>query len=68
MEDELLTFDQVMGLFQISEKTLIRILAEEKIPARKLGGKWRFSKLALMQWIAEGNSQDYTRSGEGENG
>lgn len=63
MADELLTFKKAAELLQVSEKTLIKILAEQDIPGRKLGNKWIFSKDALVRWVSEGRSREYTRSG-----
>ncbi|WAH44808.1 helix-turn-helix domain-containing protein (plasmid) [Alicyclobacillus fastidiosus] len=63
MSDELLSFKQAAELLQLSEKTLIKILAEQDIPARKIGNKWIFSKEALIRWVSEGSSKDYTKSG-----
>ncbi|WDM00981.1 helix-turn-helix domain-containing protein [Alicyclobacillus cycloheptanicus] len=51
---------------EVSKNTLIRLLAEERIPARKVGRKWLFSREALIQWIAEGDSRQYARKNEQE--
>lgn len=59
MEDDILKLEQVTELLGVSEKTLIKLLREEHIPARKIGREWRFSKDALMQWLAAGDSIDY---------
>ncbi|WP_409365315.1 helix-turn-helix domain-containing protein [Alicyclobacillus cycloheptanicus] len=66
MVDEILTFEQVAELLEVSKNTLIRLLAEERIPARKVGRKWLFSREALIQWIAEGDSRQYARKNEQE--
>ena len=59
--DELLTLKQAMEFLGVSEKVLLRLLAEEDMPGRKLGKEWRFSKQALIQWVAEGKTRDYTK-------
>lgn len=59
-EDELLDLNEAAKFLGVSDKLLLRILAEEDFPARKLGNKWRFSKSALIKWISEGNSRDYS--------
>lgn len=61
--DELIGFKEAAELLQVSDKTLIKLLAEEDLPARKLGNKWIFSKEALIQWVRDGRSKEYTRSG-----
>lgn len=64
--DELLTFEEACHFLKVSDKLLIRLLAEQTVPARKIGNKWRFSKAALIDWVAQGNSQDYARGKIGE--
>ncbi|GIM46994.1 hypothetical protein DNHGIG_25430 [Collibacillus ludicampi] len=61
MTDELLDFKQAAEFLRVSDKVLMKLLQEENVPARKIGNQWRFSKQALINWIAEGNSRDYTK-------
>lgn len=65
-EKEILNLDEASALFQVSTKTLLKMLREEAIPARKIGREWRFSRTALMDWISNGNSMNYV-SAEEEN-
>ena len=64
MEDEILNLEQAMGLLGVSEKTLIKLLREEHLPARKIGREWRFSREALLQWLAAGDSMEYVNQNE----
>lgn len=59
MEKEILNMQEVCELLDVSEKTMIKLLKDENIPARKIGREWRFSKDAIIKWIATGNSIDY---------
>lgn len=59
MNDDILKLEQAIEFLGVSEKTLIKLLREEHIPARKIGREWRFSKNALMQWLATGDSKEY---------
>ncbi|MDT8719367.1 helix-turn-helix domain-containing protein [Clostridium sp. 19966] len=59
MNDEILNLEQAVELLGVSEKTLIKLLREEHIPARKIGREWRFSREALIKWIASGDSTNY---------
>ncbi|HEX2954177.1 MAG TPA: methyltransferase domain-containing protein [Bacillota bacterium] len=59
-EKEILNLDEASELFQVSTKTLLKMLREEAIPARKIGREWRFARAALLHWIATGNSMNYT--------
>ncbi|MCX7709963.1 MAG: helix-turn-helix domain-containing protein [Clostridia bacterium] len=65
MEKEILTMEEAAELFGVSVKTFIKLLKEEKVPARKIGREWRFSRKALIEWLSSGDSQAYSSS-EGE--
>lgn len=62
MEKEILNMDEAAEFFNVSIKTFIKLLKEEKVPARKIGREWRFSRLALVQWLSSGDSQQYSSS------
>ena len=64
MENDILNLEQAMELFGVSERTMIKLLREEHIPARKIGREWRFSKAALLNWLGDGNSVDYLNQTE----
>lgn len=59
MDDSILNVQQAVDFLGISEKTLIKLLREEHIPARKIGREWRFNKAALLDWLAGGDSLNY---------
>lgn len=59
MTDDILNLEQAVEFLGVSEKTLIKLLREEHIPARKIGREWRFSREALMRWLADGDSMSY---------
>lgn len=62
MDKEILNMEEAAGLFGVSVKTFIKLLKEEKVPARKIGREWRFSKKALIDWLSSGDSQAYSSS------
>ncbi|MCD2346782.1 helix-turn-helix domain-containing protein [Clostridium guangxiense] len=64
MNSDILNFEQAMELLGVSEKTLIKMLREEHVPARKIGREWRFSREALIKWIAAGDSTNYINQNE----
>lgn len=64
MDDDILNLEQAAEAFGVSEKTLIKLLREEHIPARKIGREWRFSRDALLRWLAGGDSLDYVDRNE----
>ena len=60
MENEILTLEHACKLLNVSERTMIKLLREDHLPARKIGREWRFSKKALIEWIGCGDSVRYT--------
>jgi len=60
MDKEVLNLEEVGSLLGVSTKTLQKILREEELPARKIGREWRFSRSALLAWLAQGNSRQYS--------
>jgi excisionase family DNA binding protein len=62
MDKEILNMEEAAELFNVSIKTFIKLLKEEKVPARKIGREWRFSRQALVQWLSAGDSQQYSSS------
>lgn len=59
MDESILNLEQTADFLGISEKTLIKLLREENIPARKIGREWRFCRAALIEWISGGDSCNY---------
>jgi excisionase family DNA binding protein len=49
--DEILTIAQVAHYLKVHELTIYKLAKEEKIPAFKVGGQWRFKKRVLDEWI-----------------
>lgn len=64
MDNDILNLEEAIDFLGISEKTLIKSLREEHIPARKLGREWRFSREALINWLASGDSLNYINQSE----
>jgi len=64
MDSEVLNLEQAMELFGVSERTMIKLLREERIPARKIGREWRFNKSALLDWLGKGDSINYLNQTE----
>lgn len=62
MEKEILNLDEAAELYGVSVKTFIKLLREENVPGRKIGREWRFSRSALVEWLAKGNSKSYSSS------
>lgn len=50
-EKDVLKSDEVAELLEISPLTVREWAKKGKIPARKIGKEWRFSKAAIMKWL-----------------
>jgi len=64
MDNDVLNLEQAIAFFGVSERTMIKLLREERIPARKIGREWRFNKSALLHWLGEGDSVNYLNQTE----
>ncbi|HEX3477258.1 MAG TPA: helix-turn-helix domain-containing protein [Kofleriaceae bacterium] len=49
---EVLNAGQAGQLLQIDERVVIELAEAGKLPGRKLGPEWRFSRAALVAWLA----------------
>ena len=51
-EPDVLTVEQLAELLQVDEKTVSTLAAKGDLPGRKLGRHWRFSRQAVLEWLA----------------
>ena len=51
--DGIRTVKEVAIYLKVTERTNYRLAAAKKIPAFKVGGPWRFSKVEIDQWIQQ---------------
>ena len=49
---EVLNAEQAGQFLQIEEKVVVELAEADKLPGRKLGNAWRFSRDALVAWLA----------------
>jgi excisionase family DNA binding protein len=49
---DVLTVDQLAELLQVDAKTVQSLAAKGELPGRKLGRHWRFSRQAVLDWLA----------------
>lgn len=59
---DILNIDEAAQLLGVSSKTFAKVLREGEIPGRKIGREWKFSRLALIDWVARGQSVDFIES------
>lgn len=46
-----LTLAEVAAYLKVTERTIYRLAGAKKIPAFKVGGVWRFSRVDIDKWI-----------------
>jgi|GEM_PF-328937 len=67
-EGEILTIKQVADYLKVTERTIYRLAGAKKIPAFKVGGTWRFSRVDIDNWIKqqslEGLEEPLNKSGQ----
>ncbi len=61
-EGEILTIREVAGFLKVTERTIYRLAAAKKIPAFKVGGTWRFSRVDIDAWIKQQSTGKATRA------
>ena len=49
---DVLTVEQLAELLQVDEKTVRSLAAKGELPGRKVGRHWRFSRQAVLDWLA----------------
>ena len=49
---DVLTASQLAELLQLDERTVRELAAGGDLPGRKLGRHWRFSRQAVLDWLA----------------
>jgi excisionase family DNA binding protein len=51
-EPEVLTLEQIAELLQVDESAVRALAAKGDLPGRKLDNEWRFSRKAVLEWLA----------------
>ncbi len=53
-----LTVDELAGLLRVNRKTVYEALARGEIPgARRIGGRYRVLRDAVLRWLADGQGR-----------
>ncbi|WP_131768916.1 helix-turn-helix domain-containing protein [Candidatus Protofrankia californiensis] len=50
-DDDVLTVDELVVWLRLSESTVLRLLSEREIPARKVGHQWRIRRGRVRDWL-----------------
>ena len=52
-ENAIMTIGEVADYLKVTERTIYRLAGAKQIPAFKVGGSWRFSKMDIDGWIKQ---------------
>lgn len=58
-ENAIMTIGEVADYLKVTERTIYRLAGAKQIPAFKVGGSWRFSKLDIEAWIKNQSVVDF---------
>jgi len=53
VSDDIMTVREVAAYLKVNERTIYRLVTDQKIPSFKVGGSWRFKKGAIDQWVQQ---------------
>ena len=53
MNDRWMTLQEVADYLQLSRDLIYRLAQKGKIPASKVGGRWRFKREKIDQWMED---------------
>ncbi|HJN17619.1 MAG TPA: helix-turn-helix domain-containing protein [Armatimonadota bacterium] len=48
---DVLTIDEVAGYLRISKSSAYRLARQGDMPGQRVGGSWRFSRVAVEEWL-----------------
>jgi excisionase family DNA binding protein len=51
---DVLTSHQAAELLQVTEAEVVELAEQGALPGRRIGAQWRFSRPALIEWLAGG--------------
>ena len=53
MQEPLLTTEQVARYLKVDKFTVYRLVAQQKLPAYRVGNQWRFKSSVLERWLRQ---------------
>ena len=64
--DDVLTLDEAAALLKLSADTVRSRAEEGDLPARRFGNEWRFARMAVLAWLADGDPPKRRRTASTE--
>jgi len=52
-DNAIMTIGEVADYLKVTERTIYRLAGAKQIPAFKVGGNWRFSRVDIDRWIQQ---------------
>jgi excisionase family DNA binding protein len=69
-EDDVLTSAEAAAFLKVGNRTVLDEAKRGRLPGRRVGKEWRFSRKVLEQWLASGpdeyDTERYKRKGSKE--
>lgn len=65
MDDRWMTVKDVAEYLQLSTDQIYRLAQQGKIPASKVGVRWRFKREKIDEWVENSQPQPYSGSRQG---
>jgi excisionase family DNA binding protein len=62
-----MTVREVAVYLQISDSTVYKLVRSNRLPGRKVGNKWRFSRSAVENWLIVSDNELGKKNAQSEN-
>jgi excisionase family DNA binding protein len=66
LTDEVLTLEEAAALLKLPADTVRSRAEEGDLPGRRFGNEWRFARIAVLAWLADGDPQKRRRTSSTE--
>ena len=60
MSNEVMKVEEAASFLRVSKNTVYEYIRRGIIPARKIGRIWRLSRVALEEWLSDGEEEEMT--------
>jgi excisionase family DNA binding protein len=61
-DDNVLTLEEAAALLKVSPAALRAAVEDGDLPGRRLGQEWRFSRMALLDWLGQGERAPHRKA------
>jgi excisionase family DNA binding protein len=62
LTDEVLTLEEAAALLKLPAETVRSRAEEGNLPGRRFGKEWRFARMAVLAWLADGEAHKRRRT------